>query len=168
MSVSEPPSAGRPTRKTKKMIDKEVRFYYERDVGINEAMTKSGHSFRTIQTRYAKWDKLLREREDKSFLESQDTKKNRAILALDKQLVEVIAVQQEINKMINDLKNPAMDQLKSELRAKLAWMIFEMTDKKAALEMTPTTASRVKREVQELIDRYQKSPYSERELENSK
>jgi len=121
-----------------------------------ECVLKTGYSSRTVSKRYDKWDKLLKDRQDVKFLEQQDKAKARALLALDKQILVMLELQSKA------------ESEKTEVKARLAWMIFEMTDKKTALELAPTVASKVKQEVNELIEKYQKLPLTERELQDSK
>lgn len=159
---------GRPTRLTAKEMDRDVKFYWKRNVGIMECCSRLNLSSRAVASRYKKWDDILTKREDKLFLETQDKAKNRALASLDTQMTELIAVQQAVNKSVTDITNPTFNEIRADLRAKISWMLFDMADKKASLEMTPTVASRVKQEVKLLIDKYQKQPITEQELDTGK
>jgi len=150
--------AGRPDRQSAQAVNDEIRERFEAGIGIMAVHYELGYSTRTISKRFDKWNKLLKERDDIKFLQRQDEAKARALLALDKQIVEVLKLQ----KIVSDQDD------KVSLRAKLAYILFEMTDRKASLEFTPTIAVRVKQEVNELIERYQKLPVTERELQAGK
>lgn len=159
---------GRPSKNRSKEIDDEIRFYYERGIDEMEVVNRTKHTWRTVNARYEKWDKLLSDRTDKVFLEKQDHAKARALNALDKQIVELLSIQQVAIKDVARLENPTYEQIKGDVRKALAWMIFDLTDRKAALAMTPTVAARVKQEVKELIDKYQKRELTEQTVSNSK
>jgi len=159
---------GRPPRKRKKDIDTAVRFYWVRDIGITECMDRTKFANKTVRTRYEKWDKVLIDRKDEKFLDAQDKAKERALLALDIQITELLSVQQGINKILTNIENPNYTELRAEIRSKVAWMLFDMTDRKASLKMTPSVASRVRIEVRELIERYQNQPVDRRHLEAGK
>jgi len=149
--------AGRPIRQSELEVNKTIRENFEAGIGIMAVHYTTGYCTRTISKRYDKWNKLLKEREDVQFLQRQDEAKAHALLALDKQILEVL----ELQKLLKESPNLS-------LRLKVADVLFDMTDRKASLEFTPTIASRVKAEVKELIAKYQKQPLTERELQTGK
>ncbi len=159
---------GRPTKVTSKMIDDEIQFYYERNIGEMEAVSKTKHSWRTVHARYEKLDKLMQERKDTKFLRMQDATKEKALMSLDKQLIELITLQQQIITSVNRIKNPSLNDLQMDMRTKLAWMIFDFSDKKASLQMNPTVTEKVKEEIRILIDKYQNQPLTEPEQQAGK
>lgn len=158
---------GHPTKPESKQLDTDIHFYWARNIGIAECMDRSGHSFRSIRSRYDKWDKRMEKQRETKFLVQQERGKDRALHALDKQLVELISVQQEVITTIANIKKPTPDQQQHDLRTKLAWMIFDLTDRRASLDLTPAVAAKVKQEVKELIEKYQKQPLAEPELKRS-
>lgn len=149
--------AGRPDRKSAQEVDKEIRKYFESDIGIMACHYQTGYSTKTISTRYESWDKLLKDRDDIKFLDQQDKAKARALLALDNQIIEVSKLQELLKESAN-----------VTLRARVSIILFDMIDRKASLEFTPTVATRVKQEVNELIEKFQKRPITERELQAGK
>lgn len=161
---------GRPPKTVSEMIDDEIQFYFTSGIDEMQVVARTHHTWRTVHSRYAKWNKLLTERKNKSFIEGQDQAKERALAALDKQIVELLALQQitiaEVAKL--DLKDPTFEQSKGEIRKGLAWMIFDLLDRKSALKLMPSVAEKVKQEVKELIDKYQRQPLTKEQRRDSK
>ena len=169
-------TVGRPTVQESAETDKLLRVLYEGDVGIMAASQKTGHSPKTVSKRYKQWDKELAGSNSRKFLNRQHRAKDQALLALDKQLIELITIQQQViervvaNQAIAKKQNRAMsdDEIKSESRIKISWHISDLTDKKTALEMTPTVADRVKTEVDKFIARAQKRPLTRQTTERNR
>lgn len=166
-------TAGRPEVPKSKQMDRDIKFYWKSMIGIMECCSRTGYSSRTVSSRYRMWDEQIKNRQDKQFLESQDRTKNRALEALDKQMTEVLAVQQTVaNWVLNHtgekFPQASLDDHQLELRIKVANMLFEMTDKKASLELTPTLAQKVKEEVQKLVDKYASRPISNEQLSDGR
>ncbi len=162
-------SAGHPTKQRQLEMDETIRFYFERDIGIWECNRKTGLSFRTVKARYNKFAKLLENQHDKKFLTEQERSKRQALTAFDKQLIELINIQQQILQGVDKAQKEAKDanrpmekkEIQPDIRAKLSWMIGDMTDKKAGLEMTPTVAEKVRKEVKDYIEKFQQQDYTE-------
>lgn len=168
-------TVGRPTIQESAETDKLLRVLYEADVGIMASSQKTGHSPKTVSKRYKQWDKELAGTNSKKFLARQHRAKDQALLALDKQLIELITIQQQIIERViadqalakNQKRAMTNDEIKSEMRIKISWHISDLTDKKTALEMTPTVADRVKTEVEKYIARAQKRPLTKETREGN-
>ena len=157
---------GQPTHNTQAKTNDTIRFYFERGIGETECSAKTGYSWRTVHARYQKWFDLINSRKDEQFLLEQDKAKAQALMALDKQITELLSIQQQISQGViqaqgqaEKAKRPMVKaEIEATMRAKLSWLIADITDKKAALAMTPTVAEKVRQEVQAYIDKYQKQP----------
>ncbi|MCK5600927.1 hypothetical protein KAR91_03600 [Candidatus Pacearchaeota archaeon] len=159
---------GRPPKSRSKEIDDELKFYFDRGIDEMEVVSRTKHTWRTIHSRYEKWNQLLQDRKDEKFLLEQDNAKIRALAALDKQIVELISLQQIIIKDVaSHGENPTFEQSRVAERKALSWMIFDLTDRKTALKLMPSVADKVKQEVKELIAKYQKLPLTQVERTDS-
>jgi len=158
-----------PPPTVREMRDQQVKFYFERGIGPMEAVTRTGLTYQIVHSRYERWFKQIEHRRDKKFLIEQERGKSQALLALDKQITELLSIQQQIVQRVGFAEKNAKDEkrvmtnneIQPTIRSKLSWLIADITDKKASLQMTPATATRVREEVSEYIDSLQKQSYTQ-------
>ena len=103
MSVEPPTKVGRPTLQEEVALREQLKFYFENGVGVEATASTTGHSTATVSKYFRIWSDELKEAQIKDFAEEQHDAKRRAIAGIDKQLLQLYSLQEQINQKIQKL-----------------------------------------------------------------
>lgn len=153
---------GRPSRAESEEIRNNIRFYFEKNINASTCQRKTGYNMRTVRAYYNEWTEQLIANHNKEFGTMQKDEIERSLNAMDQQVLELISIQNQIGTKVAFAVKQAEaqkrtlsdDEIRAEIRMNLAKSIFDLTDKKTALAITPNTAQTVTEEVKRILDQY--------------
>lgn len=172
MSLTHPKKGGRKSVEEITRMKQEAQFYFDRGISAEECHRRTGFNRSTCQAYYREFAEKLMELSRDGWADKQQQSKLRALLAMDKYIMEIMSVMQEINAKVlrNEIRakiNLSEDdkqkfnrsdlepgQLFWKERERVAKTLFELVDKKHALLMSPTLKDSVEEEVQKILQRH--------------
>lgn len=162
MSVESKPKVGRPTLQEEVAIKSQLKFYFENGVGVEATASTTGRSTATVSKYFRIWSDELKEAMVKDFADEQHESKRRAIAGIDKQILQLYTIQEQINQRIQKMATNEDDKtvdygrvpdskMHFGIRDSLAHGIASLIDKRASIEMTMTVKDSLDKMVKEVM-----------------
>ena len=156
------PKVGRPTIQEEIAIKEQLKFYFENGVGVEATASTTGRSTTTVTKYFRIWADELKQIQSRDFADEQFESKRRAIAGIDKQILQLYTIQEQINqriqKMATDEETKTVNyarvpdaKMHFGIRDGLAKDIASLIDKRASIEMTMTVKDSLDKMVKEVM-----------------
>ncbi len=145
---------GRPSKAEQLEIQKKLRPYFEKSISASIAASDTGINIKTVNKYYNEWYEEIKNSQQPDFIERCKIEKERNLLAIDRQLLVMYKIQDDLAKQENDSKSnekPQSEKWLYKQRIEVANAITNLIGKKINLANAPTADVSLENKTRELL-----------------
>lgn len=145
---------GRPTKNGQLEIQDKLRPYFERGISAVATARETRTNVKTVNKYFDQWYNEIKNLQPQDFVERAKIEKERAILAIDNQLLESYKIQDDLEKQKPVTSGKAKDAFEKrhyKLRMQIVGMIVNLISTKLNLANAVTADASLEQKTRELI-----------------
>jgi hypothetical protein len=145
---------GRPTKAEQLKIQDKLQPYFAKGISSYATANETGINIKTVNKYFGDWYTEIKNSQHQDFIEKAKFEKERAVLAIDHQLLKLYKIQDELDKHTmtsSDKIKCAFEKGYYKLRAQIVGMIVNLISTKINLANAVTADASLEQKTMELI-----------------
>ena len=145
---------GRPTRKGQLELQDKLRPYFEKGISAFVTTRETGINIKTVNKYFGKWFDEIKNLQQQDFIERTKIEKERAILAIDNQLLKSYKIQDDFEKQAPLTAGKAKDAFEKgyyKMQMQIVGMIVNLISTRLNLVNAVTADASLDQKTMELI-----------------
>ena len=145
---------GRPTKNGQLEMQNKLWPYFEKSISASATSRETGINIKTVNKYFDKWFDEIKNSQKQDFIERAKFEKERAILAIDNQLLESYKIQDDLEKqrpVKSGKTRDAFEKMHYKLRMQIVGMIVNLISTKLNLANAVTADASLDQKIKELI-----------------
>jgi hypothetical protein len=145
---------GRPTKLAQLELQDKVRPYFERGISAFATAKETGINVKTVNKYFEKWYSEIKDSQKQEFIERTKFEKERAVLAIENQLLQSYKIQDDLEKQMPVKSGKARNAFEKgyyKLRMQIVGTIVNLISMKINLANAVTADASLEQKTKELI-----------------